>query len=215
MVSSLKYFAVACCLAVFGSAVNADAQACGAYYINVSVQDTAGKAVSNAKVDLKPIEKDESAGKNFARDAKEPSRFTLQLSEGQDSQFFHKIVVSAPGYNSAETQLKFHSCANRLAVVNLVKAGSPATAVWHYQNTVEIQVAGKDGENIDGLKLTVIDVHGKEETVPTQKWFAFFDLPNGEYTLRIEVPGYQTLNEKLDLKPLADVSLKLQVTKKN
>lgn len=210
---SITFFVASLCLGLFALALSANAQACGAYYINVSVQDPDGGGINNARVDLMAIEKDESAGKNFVRDAEEPSRFTLQLSEGQDSQYFHKIVVNAPGYNRSETKVKFHSCANRGAVVKLSRTASPTAAVWQFKNTVEVEVSGTRGENVDGLKLTVIDGHGKASAVPAQKWFAFFDLPNGEYTLEIEAPGFQAASEKLDLRPLADVTLKVQLSK--
>src|ERR1043165_1308844 len=110
--NSLRYRSACFCLVFFAFALRTNAQACGAYYISVSVRDSAGKAVNNAKVDLKPIQKDESGGKNFVRDTNDPSIHSLQLSEGQIATFFHKIVVSAPGFSPAEVQMKFLSCAD-------------------------------------------------------------------------------------------------------
>src|SRR5437899_10801406 len=173
----LKLLIGCICLVFFAFSLEADAQACGRYYINVSVLDETDKPVNNADIVLKPVDKDETNGANFARDTKNPSMFSLPLSEGQTFEFFHKIKVTAPGYNAAEIKAKFLSCAGRGVIVKLTKAGSQATAVWSFKNTVEDEATATDDKYIEGIKLTVIDAKNKSQNVEVQKWFAFVDLP--------------------------------------
>lgn len=208
---SFKRFVVCSSLVLFASILQANGQACGRYYINVAVQDEAGKPIKNATVTLKAIDTDETEGKDFAKDPKDPSRFQIDFSEGHSFRFFHKIIVSAPGFATAENLAKFVSCGNRGVVVKLSKAASAPSAVWEFENSVNVEVTAGGDKNIDGVKLTVIDGQNRSHDVPVQIWFAIFDLPNGEYTFRFEAPGYETLNQKVDLTPLADKSVKVEL----
>src|SRR6185503_3829105 len=85
-------------LAFSALASNADAQACGRYYITVSVKTMDDKPIRNATVDLKAIDKDETQGKNFVRDKKDPSVFSIDYSEGYSFRSLHKLTISAPGF---------------------------------------------------------------------------------------------------------------------
>jgi hypothetical protein len=199
------------CLALLSCVHTASGQACGAYYITVSVKDGAGKPVKNARVLLRPIEKDESGGRQFARDKEDPSTSSLKLSEGISFKFFHRISVSAPGFRSADLDAKFLSCASRTVVVKL---GKTRPAVWQFTNTVEVEASASGSKKIDGLKLTVIDSQGRSKDVPVQTWFAFVDLSNGEYIFRLSAPGYETVEEKVDLTRLENKTLKVELMRK-
>ena len=81
------------CLVLFAFSLKVGAQACGRYYINVSVLDESGKPVNNSDVVLKPVNKDETDGANFARDEQKPSMFLLTLFEGKIFESFRVFIA--------------------------------------------------------------------------------------------------------------------------
>lgn len=172
-----------------------------------------GKPIKNATVDLKAIDADETKGKNFVKDKADPSLFSIDYFEGYSFRSFHKLTISAPGFNSTENQAKFTSCENRGVVVKLAKAGSPSPAVWQFENIVIVDAVGSDDKAVEGVKLTVIDGHKKSEDVDMRLGSAYFTLPNGQYTFRFEAKGYQTKNEKIDLTTLSRQSVKVEIIK--
>jgi len=210
---SLTQFGFVLLVVFFALISSTNGQACGRYYITVSVQTLDGKPIKTARVDLKVIDTDETKGKNFVRDKADPSVFSIDYFEGHSFRSFHKVTISAPGFISTENLTKFTSCENRGVVVKLAKAGSSSPAVWSFQNNVNVKAVGSDGKPVEGVTLTVIDGHNKPETVDMKFGFAYFTVPSGEYTFRFEARGYQTKNERVDLTKLARQSVKVELVR--
>ena len=72
-----------------------------------------------------------------------------------------------------------------------------------------------DFHHIGGHTTRSKKTFGGGKRVGAQEWLAFVELANGEYTFRFGAPGYETLVEKVDLSPLADkhVTVELKKTK--
>jgi hypothetical protein len=188
-----------------------NAQACGRYYVSVSVQDLNGKPIKDASVMLRPITVDETKGEQFSRDKADASALSTSFSEGHSFKEFHKVVVTAKGYRTAENQIKVLSCQSRKIIVKLAPAGSPNSAVWQFENNVFIQAVGPDGKGVENAELTVIDE--KKNTAPQEMKYGFasFELPNGKYTFRIHADGYLNKEIEADLTTIANFDLKVQL----
>ena len=199
----------------FALFVKVNAQACGTYFINITVEDEQGKPVKNASVKLLPIEKDETEGKKFVRDNAEPSKFSISLQEGHDFKTFHKLIISAPGFKQSENKVRFISCEKRNVIVKLAPLKSASEAVWQFENEIDIQVFGGDGKTLSGVKMQIIAGKKEPETIDMGQWgSAFLTLPNGIYRFRFEKPGYETKEVTADLTPLADEHLKVELKPK-
>lgn len=108
------------CVWVCGLNCVANAQACGKFDLLIDVQNQAGEPIDSASVQLVPINKDEIAEKVFQQNGVKLSRFVLGLSEGQQLREFHRLIISADGYKSAENELKIVSCEGKNIKVQLV-----------------------------------------------------------------------------------------------
>ena len=188
-----------------------NAQACGRYYVSVSVQGLDGKPVKNALVKLEPITTDETKGEQFVRDKADPSAFSVSFSEGHSFKEFHKVVVTAAGYQPVEKQIKVLSCQGKHIVVKLAPKGSSSNAVWEFANNVYIDVFNPEEKHIEGATLTVLDDKGKQVPEEMTFGFALFDLPNGKYTFRIQAPGFLDKEVEADLTTIANFYLKVQL----
>ena len=73
----------------------ARAQACGGYYVRITVKDSAGKPLPNADVSLHAITKDETLGKTFVGDPNSPGVFTISYSEGYSFTVPQRLSISA------------------------------------------------------------------------------------------------------------------------
>jgi hypothetical protein len=187
------------------------AQACGRYYVRVSVQSMNGKRVRDPSVMLKSIMTDETKGEQFSRGKADPTSFSTRFSEGHSFKEFHKIVVTAAGYKTADNQIKVLSCQNRNISVKLAPTGSSSPALWQFENTVSIQAKGADGKQIDDASLTISSGKNKPVEKEIKFGFANFDLPNGKYVFRISAPGYLNKDVEADLTAIANFNLKIQL----
>ena len=195
----------------FALVSQANAQACGKYYVKITVQNENGKPVENADVKLLPIKKDETRGKNFVRDNANLSLFSIDYPEGYSFSSFHNLIISAEGFKPAENKITFSSCQNREVVVKLARSNSAQSAVWQFENSVNIQVVG-DGKYLDDVKLTISASEKESEVIDMKFGSAYFRLPNGEYNFRFEKLGYQTKDVKVDLTPVSGKYLKVELT---
>lgn len=187
-------------LILFAMFITGHAQACGAFYISVTVQHADGTPINNANVAMRPGTTDETQGKKFERDKQDPSKFVIQYSEGTVFKTPQLVSVTAPGYYTAEIPAIFTSCENLAAVVKLSRKGLPAHAVWEFKVNVNAEADGEDERFIHGAKLTVVDAAGRSEDVEGfDKGYAFFDLPNGKYLFKFSAPGYESKEESVDL----------------
>lgn len=141
------------CLAFLS--LSANGQMCGGYSITVFVQDAEGKPIDNADIQFLPITKDETRGKKFVRDEKDFSRFSIQFTEGDSVNDFHKLIISADGYKTAENEIKFGSCRRREIKVKLPKANSAAVPVWEFSSSILFNIRDANGKPISGIKATV------------------------------------------------------------
>jgi hypothetical protein len=199
----------------FALFVKANAQACGTYYINITVEDEQNQPVKNASVKLLPIEKDETEGKKFVLDKAEPSKFSISLQEGHDFKTFHKVLISAPGFKESENKVRFISCENRNVVVKLAPLKSASEAIWQFENEIDIQVFGGDGKTLPGVKMQILGEKREPENIEMGQWgSAFLTLPNGKYRFKFEKPGYETKEITADLTPLANEHLKVELKPK-
>ncbi|HVE58521.1 MAG TPA: carboxypeptidase-like regulatory domain-containing protein, partial [Pyrinomonadaceae bacterium] len=139
----------------FSNFVNA--QACGKYRINIKVQNESGEPIDNALVQLLPITKDETRGSKFERNNTDLSNFTLTFLEGQGLSEFHRLKISADGYKTAENELKIVSCDNKTIIVKLAKTSSSNEPVWNFENRIELEAAGENGENLESSWVIVTD----------------------------------------------------------
>lgn len=201
---------VGICIMFAALVLPVNGQACGKYYISVAVQDEAGKPIANADVRLSSITVDETRGKNFVRGTKDPFLYTIDYTEGYSFKEFHKLGVSAQGYKNTENKVKFLSCDSRKILVNLATTDSKTASVWHFENSVHVEAIGPDGKDVDGAKLIVINGKDRED-IDMKFGNAFFDIKNGEYTFRIEAPGYETTEEKVDLRAFSTKLVKVEL----
>jgi hypothetical protein len=200
----------------FAGVIQASGQACGRFYIRITVEDQSGKPITNANIALKAGTKDETQGKKFERDAKDTSQFTVAYSEGTAFSTPQLVSVSAPYFNTSEIPAIFTSCENLAAVVKLSKKGLPANAVWDFRVNVEAEVNSADEKFTKGAKLTVIDSAGKSQDIADfDKGYAFFDLPNGKYVFKFSAPGYEPRDENVDLTGLGRKSVIVELKKTN
>lgn len=197
-----------------GFVLGAHAQACGKFSVNIIVQDESGKPVDNAIVQFLPITRDETYGKQFVRDKSEPSRFSIEFFEGQGVKEFHKLVISADGYKTAENEIKFPSCRGPYVTVKLPKKDSAAAAVWNFKNLIMVETQDVDGEPVSGVKV-IIKKDGKIVEEETMEYFGSgFTLLNGEYVFRFEKDGYQPQEIKVDVMKIAGQEIKTKLEPK-
>ena len=189
----------------------ANAQACGKYYVNITVQNEDGKPVENADVKLLPITKDETRGKIFVRDKTNLSLFSIDYPEGHSFGSLHKLIISAEEFKSSENKISFSSCQNRDVIVKLARSNSAQSAVWQFENSVNIVVVS-DGKYLNDVKMTISADGKKSEEMDMKFGSAYFHLPNGEYNFRFEKSGYQTKEVKVDLTPVSGKYLKVELT---
>ncbi len=200
---------------LFALFVKADAQACGRYAIDVTVENAQGQPLKNAVLKLLPIEKDETDGKKFVRDKSKPATFSITFQEGHSFRAFHRLIISAPGFKPSEKKVRFTSCENRNVLVKLAASKSASAAVWHFENEIDIRVLGSDGKSLRDVKMQIVGGNREPETIDLGEWgTTFLTLPNGIYRFRFEKPGYETKEVTADLTPLADELLKVELKPK-
>jgi hypothetical protein len=208
----MRFFSLALLILFFALLnLNADAQACGSYEVSVSVQDESRKPVENAVVQLLPLTKDETKGKQFVREENELSKFSIRFIEGHSLREFHKLIVSADGYKTAETELKVFSCRNQSVTVRLPKKNSAAAPVWDFTNSIQVSTEDAEGKALSGVKVIIKKDEKIVQTEVLEYFGAGFKLPNGEYLFRFEKEGFQPQEIKVDLTKIADLSIKSQL----
>jgi hypothetical protein len=187
---------------------------CGKFKETVIVQDQKGKPIETAVVQFLPITKDETLGKQFTRSETDRSVFEIEYLEGHRVRKFHKLIVSADVYKTAENEMKFYSCERRQIIVKLPKTDSAASPVWELENDVQIIAKDENDKDVNGIKVSVL----KDEKVLKSKKSNFdrigFRLKSGEYILRLEKDGYQTEDIKVDLTKIAQVNLTVNLKSK-
>ena len=200
------------CVLVCGFNCFDSAQACGKFDVVVEVQNEAGEPIDNAFVQLTPITKDETTGKVFELNKGKLSNFMLELTEGQQLREFHRLIISADGYKTAENALKIVSCDNKNIKVKLVKNGATGEAVWNFYNRIVIQVTDVNNTNIEKTRLTVM----QGEKITTQLliengYLSITFFPNGIYDFQLKAKGFQTAQFKVDSSKIAGQDLKFQL----
>jgi hypothetical protein len=199
----------------FALFVKADGQACGTYAVNIMVEDEQGKPVKNASVKILPIDRDETDGEKFVRDKTKPATFSISFPEGHSFETFHKLIISAPGFKRSENKVRFLSCEKRDVIVKLAALKSTSSAVWKFENEIDIRVFGGDGKSLPGVKMQIIAENREPETIDMGQWgSAFLTLPNGIYRFKFEKPGLETKEVTSDLTPLANEYLKVELKPK-
>ena len=187
-------------------------QVCGKYHIRVKVSDSGSHPIKNADVKLSPITTDETRGKQFGRDASDPSTFSVTFTEGDDLLAFHLVTVSAPGFDPAEIKVMFVSCQGCTIEVQLQKARSGEKPVWHFENQLTVEVDGPDGKWAEGATLRITNAD-TSEVVFDQKMnlgYQSLHLPNGTYLIVLKAADGQMLTSTVDLTVLEDRSLKFK-----
>jgi hypothetical protein len=193
------------------SVLSVNAQACGRYYVSVSVQGLDGKPVKNALVKLEPITVDETKGEQFAPDRADPSSFSVSFSEGHSLSEFHQIVVKAAGYAQAKNEIKVFSCQGKSISVKLAPKGSASPAVWEFSNEVYVDVIDANEDHIETATLSVTAHKGKPVSEEVRYGIAVFQLPGGKYTFRIQAPGYLDKEIDVDLTQIANFDLRVKL----
>ena len=159
--------------------------------------------------------KDETRGKQFVREENDLSKFSVEYFEGQSISEFHKLIVSADGYKTAENEIKFITCNRLLIQVKLPKNDSAEIPVWNFENSVTLSTEDENGKEINGVKISVIK-DGKVIEEKDSKYYGIgFEIKNGEYIFRFEKDGYQTKEIKADLTKIGDlkITVKLKLKK--
>jgi hypothetical protein len=198
--------------AVLVFSIGAHAQACGAYYVHVKVTDNSSHPLKNAEVKLSPITKDETHGKQFVKDTDDPSAFTIKLTEGESLTAFHKLSVTAPGFDPAELQVTFLSCSKRSLVVELQKPGTNARPVWHFENDLTAEAEGPDGQWIKDVTLRITNADTSEVVFDQKldRGYQGLTLPNGTYLVEFKDPSGQLRTASVDLTALENRQVKLK-----
>jgi hypothetical protein len=187
--------------------LSASGQMCGKFKVIVSVQDAEGKPIDNGVIQFLPITKDETLGKQFVRDKTDLSTFSVQFTEGESVTAFHKLIVSADGYQTTENEIKFYSCLGPRITVKLSKKDSIAAPVWEFANSIMIETKDSGGKALSGTKI-IIKKEGKIVGTKEAEYYGLgFSLPNGEYVFRIEKEGYDPQEIKVDMTKIADVNV--------
>lgn len=195
--------------------VKATAQACGVFSQTVFVQDEKGRPLEMAVVQFLPITKDETYGKQFTRSESNRSSFELKFQEGQSVKEFHKLIVSADGYKTAENEIKFFSCSGNQIKVKLPKTDSSASPVWEFENRIMISTNDEDGKGVKGVRLSIFE-DGKILTTQKMEYYGTgFDMKNGKYVFRFEKDSYETENIEVDLTEIERVDINVSLKSEN
>lgn len=189
-----------------------NAQACGKFRVIVDVQNEAGEPIENAVVQLTPITKDETGGKVFERNERKLSNFTFELSEGQRLSEFHRLIISADGYRTAENELKIVSCDNKTIKVKLVKNGAAGEAVWKFFNRIVVQVADENNKSIEKTWMTVIqDEKIVSNFLIENGYLSVKFFPNGIFDVQLKAKGFETKQFKIDSSKIAGQNKKFRL----
>lgn len=191
----------------------ADAQRCGNYSVEVIVQDESGKPVDTAVVQFVPITKDETQGKQFVRDESERSKFSIQFAEGSGVWDFHKLIVSADGYKTAEKEIKFRSCEGPVIKVRLPKKDSESVPFWDFKNFIRVETLDADGNYLNGVKVT-IKKDGKILEEAAEYSGTGFSLAPGPYTFRFEKEGFEPVEIKMDRTQIGELYMPVRLKRK-
>ena len=194
---------------VCGSNYFTNAQPCMRFSIVVNVQNEAYEPIANAIVQLMPITRDETAGKIFVRNEE---NFTLELLEGQQLSEFHRLIISADGYKTAENKLKIVSCDNNTIKVKLVKNGSTGEAAWNFSNRIVVKVADESNKSIEKTWMTVTQ-DGKyvSSFVIENGYLNIRFFPNGIYNVQLKAKGFETKQFMVDWLKIAEQNLKFNL----
>ena len=188
------------------------AQVCGRYQIHVKVSDSTSHPIKNADVKLSPITTDETRGKQFVRDASDPSTFSVTFTEGDDLRAFHMLTVSAPGFDPAELKATFVSCEGRTITVGLQKASSGEKPVWHFDNHLTVEADGPNGRWAENVTFRITNADTSEVVSDKKLDLGYQSLyvPNGTYLITLKAADGQMLTSTVDLTVLEDRALKFK-----
>lgn len=175
-----------------------DAQMCGKYRVSLEITDENNKPVNDAAVEFFPITKDETRGKQFVRDEKDFSKFSVEYLEGQNTEELHKLVVSAKGYKTAETKFRFDSCQRLRMQVKMPEVKSSALPIWSPKNQVFLAAFDENRKMIKDVRISIIKGGKILKTVYSKIGGGGVDLDYGKYVFRFEKKGFQTENINLD-----------------
>jgi hypothetical protein len=204
--------AIVIAFAILLFSLGVHAQACGRYHITVKVVDSASHPVQNADVKLSPIAKDETRGNQFAGDADDQSSFGIAFDEGVSLFSFHKLTVTAPGFDPADLKVTFISCQSQLLNIQLQKSGSAAKPVWQFENRLTLETEGADGQWVKNvtLKVTNADTGAAVFYQKLDLGYQSLTLPNGTYLVEFKDPTGRTQTASVDLTALQDQTVKLK-----
>lgn len=193
------YKSIIAILFVLFCAANVDAQMCGKYRVGLVVLDERGKPINNAVVQFLPITNDETRGKSFERDEKDSSKFSVEYLEGHSLEEFHKLIVSADGYKTAEIEFRFYSCSGLRMQVNLPHAKSAAPPVWLPKNEVSFYISDDNNRQFAGVEISIFKNGEFLKKIRSKSGGIGTNLDFGNYTFKLEKKGYQTEELTADL----------------
>lgn len=211
---ALKFSFFALSIFIF-CAVKVSAQMCGKFKETIIVQDEKGKPIDTAVVQFLPITKDETRGKQFTRSETDRSAFEIEYQEGHSVKEFHKLIVSADGYKTAENEMKFYSCQRLRVIVKLPKNDSSKSPVWEFDNEVAVAIKDENDKGINGVKVSILKDGKVLRSIKPDFDSAGFSEKTGEYIFRLEKDGYQTEDIKVDLTKIGNVRIETKLKLKN
>lgn len=180
------------------SAANADAQMCGRYRVGLIVLNEKNQPINDADVRFLPITKDETLGKRFVRDGKDFSKFWIEFQEGQSLKEFHKLIVSAKGYKTAETRFRFYSCRRLQMQVKLPKSAARAQPAWTPANEFGFYISDEDRRRLEGVKISIFKDGEFLKTLYSKIGGVGLKLDFGEYVFKFEKKGYRAEEVNFD-----------------
>ena len=188
---------------IFAFAVQGNAQHCGSYMVSLEINRVDGKPVTNAVVQLLPIEKDETNKKGFVRNEKLPNFFWLTFFEKDKLFLKYKLIVFADGFKTFETEIGFPHCKKRHFVLNLEANIFDGKSSFEEMTIIifTIEDSFNSSDEISDVETTAVGEDGKiYESKSVKNGQVFLQLiSNKKYRVQFKKSGYKTKEINVDL----------------
>ncbi len=193
--------------------LQADAQLCGQYKTVLAIKTEDEKPVTNAVVQLVPLGKDETRGKTFVRDENDLSVFSIFFYEGHQLSSKYKLLVSADGFKTFETELKFPHCKQREFNLKLENKNSKTNTALEEIKEIKFWINYRNKKGTFGVKVTVISEDDKtlEEISDEYGAVSFKVLDDKKYKVRFEKEGYKSEEIEIDLSKKSSVNMNIEL----
>ena len=197
----------------FAFVLQAAAQLCGKYTTVLTLTTADGKPVTNAVVQLLPLGKDETRGKTFVRDENDLSVFSIFFYEGHQLSSKYKLLISADGFKTFETELKFPHCKQRDFALKLENKNSDAKNTFVEMKEITFWSVNAENKGINGVKVSVISEKDEmiEEISNEDGRTIFKVLNNRKYKVRFEKDGYKSKEIEVDLSKKSHISMNVEL----